>query len=69
VTMNYSKKQNEQIQYLKSAFGADEPTVIDCLKKASWDTDRACDIYLSLPKKATTTAPVKASKKNGRFFY
>jgi len=60
--MNYNKKQQEQISYLKAALGADDATVTDCLKKSNWDSDRACDLYYSLPKKEAPK-PGKASKK------
>lgn len=62
-----TKKQKDQVGYLKAAINCDENTAINLLKQTNWDVDKACDIHFSNPKNQEKAKPV-ASKKQEEIF-
>jgi hypothetical protein len=62
-----TKKQKDQVGYLKAAISCDENTALNLLKQTNWDVDKACDIHFSNPKNQEKAKPV-ASKKQEEIF-
>jgi len=62
-----TKKQKDQIGYLRAAISCDEKTAMDLLRKTNWDVDRACEIHFGDPKNQEKAKP-KASQQQEKLF-